>query len=701
MRLKAQQTQVMETRYQTIGHGKPNTHLLTGPPIFLIFFSFLILSGNLWSTTYYVDSQLGDDSFDGHSPSPGQGNVGPWKTIEKVNNISFSPGDQVLFKRGSVWNDETLIPQNGGAAGGTITINESINGQLRSFQLIDPADNNCIYFGAYGSGTKPRLQCDGRRGIEIRHDYLIFEDFHLADGNNNVLWFNNPNGNRWSLVSNIDVTGCVGNAVRSSEGGGNLWLKGLYVYDYAINGIYLEGSPANPLKGVLVEDCHVEDPVVFDKEDAIACHDDSDGNRIDGDVIIRNSRFINSGEDGVDVTSGTFILVEGNIIENCYEAAVHVDKTWVNNVEVRGNFMNSNSIKKGLGDLTLRANDCRAVNNIIIGTGHHSVFLESTANTKVWNNVIAPGDRTGNFIWLRADLTNIDIRNNIFDFSRTSQTISGTITSDITFDYNCYFGTSPSQDVFNGATFEEMQSATIEPNGFWADPEFMISSQSEPDHFKLKTTSPCMDNGNTVPVEKDYWGNSRPQGTGIDIGVYESSSLLPIELKNFKADLAVGRVVTLHWTTASEINNELFNIERSYDGNEFFTIGTVRSKGNNSNMELSYEFVDQHPLNGINYYRLKQIDFDGTYTYSSIRTVELDDSLVTNIFPNPFESWIQISGQTTLTSISIFDVTGNLVYQVQPLSTNFVWALPDLKAGLYQLYIQEEHSTEIHKIVKL
>ena len=663
----------------------------------------LALPNLSYATTYYVDSQAGNDAFDGLSPTPSQGTSGPWKTIEKVNGVTFDPGDRILFKRGSVWTDETLEPKNGGSAGGTITINELINGQARSFQVVDIADNNCIYFGAYGTGSKPRFQCDGRKGIEISHNYLIFEDIHLANGDNNVLWFNNPNGNYWSIVSNIDITNCTGNALRSSEGGGNLWIRGIYIYDYATNGIYLEGSPSNPLTGVLVENCHVEDPLIIDKEDAIACHNDGDGNEIGGDVIIRNSRFVRSGEDGVDVTSGTFILVEGNHIEHCYESAVHIDKTWVNNVEVRGNFFDSNSKKKGLGDLTIRADNCLAVNNILVGTGHHSVFLERTSNTRLWNNVIAPGDRTGNFIWLRSDLSNIDIRNNIFDFSQTTQEISGTITSDIDLDYNCYYGSSPSQAVYEGSTFAEMQASQHESNGFWSDPKFMNPAKSEPDHFKLQTSSPCLDQGNDVALSEDYWGNERPQGVRIDVGVFESSTALPIELVKFEAGLEHGKVA-LSWITAQEQNNDYFLVERSDDAENFSSIGNVPSKGGNSTTALTYGFIDDFPVDGLNYYRLKQIDYSGAYSYSDIRIVDRVGRSEIDVFPNPFTEKVSIQigeGETAIFLVRIFDYAGTLVHQ-EKLGTDLkAWDVPLSASGVYYFHLIGPDIREVRKLIKL
>ena len=114
----------------------------------------LFIAPGVSATTYYVDSQGGDDTYNGLAPASQARGIGPWKTLTKVNFTTFAPGDSILFKRGGVWLDGPLEPVNGGAPGGTITISETINGQPFSFDLVDPANNNCIYFGAYwNSGT--------------------------------------------------------------------------------------------------------------------------------------------------------------------------------------------------------------------------------------------------------------------------------------------------------------------------------------------------------------------------------------------------------------------------------------------------------------------------------------------------------------------------------------------------------------------
>ena len=122
-------------------------------------------------------------------------------------------------------------------------------------------------------------------------------------------------------------------------------------------------------------------------------------------------------------------------------------------------------------------------------------------------------------------------------------------------------------------------------------------------------------------------------GTGTPTGLG-----LPIELTNFDGH-KVGERVNLHWITATEINNDYFNIERSTDGVNFESIARIKGAGN-SIEEINYEHVDDKPERGVNYYRLKQTDFDGTFTYSEVVSVEFENTVngVLNIYPNPVNS---------------------------------------------------------------
>ena len=95
-----------------------------------------------------------------------------------------------------------------------------------------------------------------------------------------------------------------------------------------------------------------------------------------------------------------------------------------------------------------------------------------------------------------------------------------------------------------------------------------------------------------------------------------STTPLPIELLSFQGE-TIGAVNHLTWSTATEVNNDHFDVERSADGQSFERIGTLDGAGN-SEEELHYELTDERPIAGTNYYRLKQVDDDGSATYSDV-----------------------------------------------------------------------------------
>ena len=99
--------------------------------------------------------------------------------------------------------------------------------------------------------------------------------------------------------------------------------------------------------------------------------------------------------------------------------------------------------------------------------------------------------------------------------------------------------------------------------------------------------------------------------------------------------------VRCEWSTATEINNNYFSVQRSQDGINFEQIGTVQGAGNSS-ATLNYVFYDERPYSQVSYYRLKQVDFNNEFSYSAIRAVYLDPFNIINVYPNPAEGSINI-----------------------------------------------------------
>jgi hypothetical protein len=148
----------------------------------------------------------------------------------------------------------------------------------------------------------------------------------------------------------------------------------------------------------------------------------------------------------------------------------------------------------------------------------------------------------------------------------------------------------------------------------------------------------------------------------------DMTDIVPIELRSFTA-FAKNSSVELLWSTASELNNRGFEVERSVnDQNNFVTIGFVDGKGNSTEINY-YSFNDNPQLSGVNqiYYRLKQVDLDGTFSYSDIVSVSYDvpaEFVLNQNYPNPFNPSTTISyfvPKESFVSIKIYDFLGREV----------------------------------------
>ena len=191
------------------------------------------------------------------------------------------------------------------------------------------------------------------------------------------------------------------------------------------------------------------------------------------------------------------------------------------------------------------------------------------------------------------------------------------------------------------------------------------------------------------------------------------STPLPVEFLEFNTQAELGKV-QLSWKTASEINNELFEIQRSEDGKTWDIIGTVAGAGNSIEV-LTYEYTDENPIVGISYYRLRQIDFDGRYNYSKIRSVEvkaysaLNTSVIDiSLFPNPSSGsfTLNVSGlpDQKMAVAKLLDVYGK-VHEVASVTSGELARgiklnrADDLPAGLYFVNIRQDNISLQRKLI--
>ncbi|HVD98871.1 MAG TPA: hypothetical protein VNB90_11760 [Cytophagaceae bacterium] len=148
----------------------------------------------------------------------------------------------------------------------------------------------------------------------------------------------------------------------------------------------------------------------------------------------------------------------------------------------------------------------------------------------------------------------------------------------------------------------------------------------------------------------------------------------PITLLEFTAAYTKPKVVTLHWSTTAEINNNYYTVQRSTDGIHFIDILVIPGAGN-SNQFLSYNALDEDALAGVSYYRLKQTDFDGKFTYSNIVKVssagnEFSFMLSPNLCNDQSDVKIFIAGagRNEKIPVEIFDVLGRKIYSTTCLT---------------------------------
>ncbi len=175
----------------------------------------------------------------------------------------------------------------------------------------------------------------------------------------------------------------------------------------------------------------------------------------------------------------------------------------------------------------------------------------------------------------------------------------------------------------------------------------------------------------------------------FDDFLFTETSLLPIELAEFYALLNDDHTVSLHWTTLSETNNDYFQIERSASGDRFDPIGTIKGAGE-SFASQQYTYKDRHPFNDQNYYRLKQVDLDGKFSYSPIRSLTIPNGDDILPFPNPVinELFVPLSENT---AAKVFNSSGQLVTEqaLTPQNNRAVLITSGLPKGWYLLQFTE------------
>ena len=211
--------------------------------------------------------------------------------------------------------------------------------------------------------------------------------------------------------------------------------------------------------------------------------------------------------------------------------------------------------------------------------------------------------------------------------------------------------------------------------------------------FQIYTGSRVDSNGNTGGIATDrfhsiYFGDLTAR-----------YSVLPVTYESFNAALSNNNSVSLSWTTSADINNDQFEVEKSFDQSNFSTAAYVlgAQSVNNGIAQYSFEDKDKEILNHkIIYYRLKQADANGKYTYSVVKTVRIsnmsDQKISVQVMPNPYMDKLNVnftSNNSGKAEIQMISVSGTVVKKIASTINkgSNTFQLQDLSAQLPGMYV--------------
>ena len=215
--------------------------------------------------------------------------------------------------------------------------------------------------------------------------------------------------------------------------------------------------------------------------------------------------------------------------------------------------------------------------------------------------------------------------------------------------------------------------------------------------FKIKSTTPV---STSFPLSFGQVEANRSNGSVQPLLPLGSMLLVPVELTSFSATNTPSGIM-LRWSTASELNNLGFEVQRSEDGSIFLPLAFVKGKGTSTERN-NYEYLDAAPT-GTFSYRLKQMDFDGTVSFSNVVTIESinsQDFTLNQNFPNPFNPSTSITfslGLQSKVKLTIINALGEVVKDLvndvlAAGSHNVVWNADSLPSGIYFAVLNAESS---------
>ena len=459
------------------------------------------------------------------------------------------------------------------------------------------------------------------------------------------------------------------------------------------------------------------------------------GNQITGNQIISQTESLRPWGFFLQYCSNT--IIEKNVIQNLRINGENVtygiqvvssDSTVIRNNIIHDVFDSSGAagamgiIMVGGADNTIYNNMVYDIRGSAMGQYLTGILLHQEINPKIYyNSIFLSGNGAepngSSVLLIQSGCLNVQLMNNILVNTRDEGSgfsigINDYTTSNLISDHNdIYSGTGNGYVAFiydtDYSSLEDWQTTGQDLNSISEMPYFI-----DPDLHISTTDSTYIESGGTplagimTDIDGDVRNNSTP-----DIGADEFTGIrLPVELIAFTCTLKNHKVV-LNWSTATEINNRGFEIERSAGDQKFATIGFVKGNGTTTEQH-AYTYTDKNLNKGKYSYRLKQCDYDGSFEYSDVVSVDFNIPLKFSLeqnYPNPFNPSTEIQfslPKSGFTTLKVYDITGREVAvlvneqkQAGTYSTEF--NASKLASGVYFYRLTSGNFSAVKKLLLL
>lgn len=604
----------------------------------------------LSAQTYYVSTA-------GNNGNPGTFSQ-PWATIQHALNTAGSGSD--IWIRGGTYNEKLSWGASGSS--GNPTALSNYNGELvvvsgTGINAPEAMLNivNKSYVTVQGLTFANNYRQDARgiyvagQGTEISISNCVVENIGFTSDPDTDPYSVNPNGQAHGILingrtatgyTNIQVTGCTlrnlitGNSEALTLVGNNngFTISGNTLYDNTNIGIDIAGHYTWAVDGAL-------SPPLNQSRNGV----------VSGNLVYNHRRFSDTdAPPGLYADGSRDVVFEKNISHsNGVGISVGCENSGktASNIVVRNNLVYNND-QNGVvfGANNGQIENCVFRNNTSLKNGssgnfYSEIFLQNSTNCTIANNILFARSNSHYAI-------------GIFSYTATNLTLTNEV--------HYRTGGNTTDLIVAGDGSALPVGAQI----INANPLFVNDNASNPD-LHIQAASPAVDHGDNsylVAGETDFEGNARLSGTNVDCGADEMAMALAVEyISALQAKEVLPRGIELTWSVLADENAAHTEIERSEDGAHWQFLKRLPVTD-----AVHYHALDDRPFAGSNYYRLKQVEQQGSYTYSNIVYCAFSTVLSTVVaYPNPGSDFLRIKRNSTLPQlIQIWNSQGQFMQQL-------------------------------------